>query len=145
MRYTQLTLIALSALSLVACSSTPTSTVSSDEVTANNQEKNNALELFESVKAKNTEWKEKLSNIKRFGIYSRSMIEDIIDTWEDAQDIYLDISADPAIASESYSLFSSHTYAAKYQLEVQSVANQYEALMELKKRADSCLHLRSMQ
>jgi hypothetical protein len=133
------TVVAIGSLfGLVGCQSTPDTP---REIQTNKQEqkKAGAFELYQQSKADYEKWLVTLKESQGLQLYSNDLYADLLDAWSESVDVYEVISVDPARASDSYSLFSSTTYASEFAKQLSEVAEKYNALMEIKKQADTIL------
>ncbi len=139
-RFTKPALAALIIASVSACQSTSEPRqAASDTNKPAMQENQNTLHVYEKAKADYSSWFEKMAESKELVIYSKSTVNTLFDAWDDAVDVYDEFASNPAKTMESYSVFSSGTYADKFNDYLMTVSVQYDKLLSLKKTADSLL------
>ncbi|MGF1864861.1 hypothetical protein L4D15_06220 [Enterovibrio norvegicus] len=139
-RFNRPALAVLIIASLSACQSTsePRQAVSDTNKPAM-QENQNTLQVYEKAKSDYSTWLEKVAESKTLVIYSKGTVNTLFDAWDDAVDVYDEFASNPAKTMESYSVFSSGTYADKFNGYLATVSVQYDKLLGLKKTADSLL------
>ncbi|PMN88332.1 hypothetical protein [Enterovibrio norvegicus] len=139
-RFNRPALAVLIIASLSACQSTsePRQAVSDTNKPAM-QENQNTLQVYEKAKSDYSAWFEKVAESKTLVIYSKGTVNTLFDAWDDAVDVYDEFASNPAKTMESYSVFSSGTYADKFNEYIATVSVQYDKLQGLKKTADSLL------
>ncbi|WP_163393097.1 hypothetical protein [Enterovibrio norvegicus] len=139
-RFNRPALAVLIIASLSACQSTsePRQAVSDTNKPAM-QENQNTLQVYEKAKSDYSAWFEKVAESKTLVIYSKGTVNTLFDAWDDAVDVYDEFASNPAKTMESYSVFSSGTYADKFNEYIATVSVQYDKLLGLKKIADSLL------
>lgn len=139
-RFNRPALAVLIIASLSACQSTsePRQAVSDTNKPAM-QENQNTLQVYEKAKSDYSTWLEKVAESKTLVIYSKGTVNTLFDAWDDAVDVYDEFASNPAKTMESYSVFSSGTYADKFNEYIATVSVQYDKLQGLKKTADSLL------
>ncbi|MEZ8026092.1 hypothetical protein [Enterovibrio norvegicus] len=139
-RFNRPALAVLIIASLSACQSTsePRQAVSDTNKPAM-QENQNTLQVYEKAKSDYSTWLEKVAESKTLVIYSKGTVNTLFDAWDDAVDVYDEFASNPAKTMESYSVFSSGTYADKFNGYLATVSVQYDKLQGLKKTADSLL------
>ncbi|MEI8611557.1 hypothetical protein P4S70_22905 [Enterovibrio sp. Hal110] len=139
-RFNRPALAVLIIASLSACQSTsePRQAVSDTNKPAM-QENQNTLQVYEKAKSDYSTWLEKVAESKTLVIYSKGTVNTLFDAWDDAVDVYDEFVSNPAKTMESYSVFSSGTYADKFNGYLATVSVQYDKLQGLKKTADSLL------
>ncbi|MBE1274519.1 hypothetical protein [Enterovibrio baiacu] len=139
-RFTKPALAVLIIASVSACQSTSEPRqAASDTNKPAMQENQNTLQVYEKAKADYSSWFEKVAESKELVIYSKSTVNTLFDAWDDAVDVYDEFASNPAKTMESYSVFSSGTYADKFNEYLATVLVQYDKLQGLKKTADSLL------
>ncbi|MDD1793104.1 hypothetical protein LRP50_08180 [Enterovibrio sp. ZSDZ42] len=127
------------AMSLTACQSTSEPAQIASETNQAQQQSTNTLQIFEKAKSDYTQWLRKMEESQSFRLYSSDLVDDLFDAWEEAVDVYADFDADPEKATESYSLFSSGTYAEVFDKRLGEVAALHAELLTLKQTADDLL------
>lgn len=132
-----LTLALTILIAVTGCQST------SDEPSAvqtNAQENNNvAFNAYQQSKESYDTWLVKIKNTNNLKFYSSNLYNDLLTSWNDSAEIYNAFANKPAKATESYSLFSSGTYAQKFQERLNETQNNYEKLLRLKEKSDLTL------
>ncbi|WP_028025440.1 hypothetical protein [Enterovibrio calviensis] len=137
-----LTLSALAialAMSVTACQSTSEPAQIASETNGSSQQSTNTLEIYEKAKSDYAEWLSKMEESQALRLYSADAVDDLFDAWEEAVDVYSDFDADPEKAVESYSMFSSGTYAETFEKRLGEVAALHAELLILKQTADNLL------
>jgi|GEM_PF-1176305 len=111
------------------------------EIASTNQETQqpNAFDVYEQSKANYESWLVTLKDAKSLKIYSPDLYAELLESWDEAVEIYEDIAVDPAKANESYSVFSSGTYADNFNQRLAIVEKNHAKLTELKVTADELL------
>ncbi|WP_038185015.1 hypothetical protein [Vibrio rhizosphaerae] len=122
-------------IGIAGCQSTPHQT-SSDNPT---DEQTQSYALFTHIQTTYQQWEQTLKNAESFKIYSESHYRKLQESWQDAQALYQDIQADPAKTTESTSIFSSQTYADKFNQYIDIIEQQLNQLQALKEKADHFL------
>ena len=123
-------------LVITGCQSTPNE---SKTVQTNAQENNAATNSYEQSKESYNTWLIKIQNSKHLKFYSPNSYNELITLWNDSAETYQTFANKPEKATESYSLFSSATYAGKFQEQISEVKNNYEKLLKLKEKSDLAL------
>ncbi|PWI35186.1 DNA repair protein [Vibrio albus] len=124
-------------LTIVGCQSTPEQP---REIAATNQEqKDNAYELYQNSKEQYQSWLSKLKEAENLRLYSVTQYRDLLDSWNEAVDIYEEIAVTPSKTTESYSLFSDGTYSDHFNTRLAVVEKNYNSLLALKETADEVL------
>ena len=138
----RLTILAMGALlSVAGCQSTPEEP---REVKITNQEQG-AFAAYEQSKSSYETWLVTLKESKGLKLYSSSLYTDLLNSWNEAVEIYELIAVEPAKANESYSLFSSATYSEEFAKRLSEVANKHTAIMRIKAQADLVLSASQLQ
>ncbi|OEE57748.1 hypothetical protein A1OQ_14855 [Enterovibrio norvegicus FF-162] len=125
--------------SITACQSTSEPAQIASETNGVSQQSQNTLQIYEKAKSDYARWLAKMEESKELRLYSKDAVEDLFDAWEDAVDVYEDFDSNPAKATESYSVFSSGTYAQTFDKRMVKVATLHAELLTLKETADSLL------
>lgn len=138
MKYTKITIAIGLLMPIIGCQST------SDETSAlveKNQvaQEDSAYAAFQRIKGEYETWLEKLQESKSLKIYSTSQYRALLKEWNDAVDIYKEVSIDPSEATKSSSLFSSTTNAEAFDNHLKMVKEKHKNLLELKTIADDLL------
>ena len=126
-------------LTIVGCQSTPDQPREIATTTKQEQKKDNSYEQYENAKAQYESWLAKLKDAEELKLYSKSLYRELLSAWDEAVDIYEDIAVDPSKTTESYSLFSSGTYAENFDKRLTVVETNYNQLLTLKETADEVL------
>ncbi|MEZ9699779.1 hypothetical protein AB4455_10405 [Vibrio sp. 10N.261.46.E12] len=98
-----------------------------------------AYSLFEAIKVLQLDWTKKLADIEQYKLYSPTTVKQLKDVWEETTEVYKELAEDPTDATEDYSLFSSITYAEKYDELLGSTEKLFNKLVALKVVADDVL------
>lgn len=124
---------------LTACQSTtaPRQLVSETNMTP--QQSQHTLKVYEASNANYESWLAKMEQSQSLRLYSNERVDDLFDAWSDAVDVYEDFANNPAKAMESYSVFSSGTYAETFDKRLAEVSVLHEGLLRLKSNADTLL------
>jgi len=111
------------------------------EIQTNKQEQKevSAFDAYQQSKSNYEKWLLTLKESKDLQIYSSSLYDDLLSSWDKAVEIYEVIAVDPAKAKESYSYFSSATYSDEFTKRLSEVAQKYTAIMKIKTQADLIL------
>lgn len=126
-------------LMMTGCQSTPQSPEGGQDSTSVSTEQNDLLATIERIREVHTEWRAKIKASHPMSIYSKNMVNDLLDQWEDVQHIYRQIEKEPGGVNEDYSLFSSRSYAQTFDQAVADLAEKHLALLALQQRADKLL------
>lgn len=130
--------VALATL-LSACQSTTEPRQIASETNKASQESQNTLKVYEASKSSYESWLVKMEESKSLRLYDKDLVEDLFDAWSEAVDVYEDFASNPGKATESYSVFSSGTYAEVFDKRLLAVSSLYDKLQSLKSEADSLL------
>ncbi|KUI98034.1 hypothetical protein [Vibrio sp. MEBiC08052] len=122
-------------IGIAGCQSTPHQT-SSDNPT---DEQTQSYALFTHIQATYQQWDKTLTDVEPFKIYSESHYRKLQDAWKDAQTLYQEIQADPSRSTKSVSIFSSQTYADKFNQYIDTIEQQLNQLQVFKEKADHFL------
>ena len=136
MKNLTLTLIIL--IGLTGCQSIPTERDSS-QTTTKEDDNVTILNVYEQSKKSYNVWLIKITDSENLKIYSSDLYNDLLTYWSDSIEIYDDFSDSPAKATKNYSLFSTITYAEKFDEELADVESTYEKLLSLKEKANIVL------
>ncbi len=137
MKLAHTTLVMAALLGLSGCQST---SEQPKEVGVTNQEsKTDSYAIYEQTKSDYETWLATLKEAKSLKLYSPDLYSELLESWEDAVEIYEDVAVDPAKATESYSVFSSGTYAEKFSEHLVVVEKNHNKLLALKETADVLL------
>ncbi|WP_051288288.1 hypothetical protein [Photobacterium halotolerans] len=119
------------AVLLGACSSTPEMSESDTAISEQGE--------FQRVLSAYRHWQQSMQQTSALAIYSPDTYQRMVASWENAENIYQEITATPSTAYKSYSLFSSTTYLQQIQLELGQVEASFNQLKQLQKVADNVL------
>jgi len=97
------------------------------------------LRTFDSIENVHQKWSTKLLEVSALEIYAPENYGELVDAWGDAEEIFADIVAKPEVINESYSIFSSQSYAQAFDERIELVEHNYNAITALKKKADAVL------
>ncbi|WP_407330360.1 hypothetical protein [Enterovibrio sp. 27052020O] len=124
---------------ITACQSTSEPAQVASETNGVSQRSQNTLQIYEQAKSDYARWLAKMEESQALRLYSNDIVEDLFEAWEEAVDVYEDFDSNPAKATESYSVFSSGTYAETFDKRMVKVATLHAELLTLKETADSLL------
>ena len=127
-----LTLALAILIGVTGCQSTPEE---STTVRTNGQQANG----YEQSKQAYNIWVTKINESEKLKFYSSELYIELLSSWDATTEIYDSFSTEPAKANESYSLFSSVTYAQKFDDTLNEVKNNYEKLLKLEETANNTL------
>lgn len=137
MKLARTTLVMTALLGLAGCQST---SEQPKEVGVTNQEsKTDSYAIYEQTKSDYEAWLATLKGAKSLKLYSPDLYSELLESWEEAVEIYEDVAVDPAKATESYSVFSSGTYAENFSERLVVVEKNHKKLLGLKETADALL------
>lgn len=117
---------------LSACSSTP----EGEEGVSSHISVEDRLQQAISI---HQQWQQRLATAAPLAVYSPEQYRILSAGWQQATTIYEEVQQTPSLATESYSLFSSQTYLARYFEEIARVSAAFERLQALKDVADEVL------
>lgn len=109
------------------------------ELNSTTTAKVDAYSLFEAIEVLQQGWTEKLVDIDQYKLYSPTTVKQLKEVWEETTELYNELAEDPTEATEDYSLFSSITYAEKYDELLGSTKKLFNKLVALKVVADDVL------
>lgn len=104
-----------------------------------------AYSQFEDIKVLQQDWTKTLANIEQYKLYSPTSVKQLKDAWEETTEVYKELAEDPTEATEDYSIFSSITYAEKYDELLGSTEKIFNQLVALKVVADDVLEEANVQ
>ncbi|SON48272.1 putative ATPase involved in DNA repair [Vibrio tapetis subsp. tapetis] len=137
MKLARTTLVMTALLGLAGCQSTSDKP---KEVGVTNQEsKADSYAIYEQAKSNYETWLATLKGSESLKLYSPDLYSELLESWEEAVEIYEDVAVDPAKATESYSVFSSGTYAENFTERLGVVEKNHKVLLALKETADVLL------
>lgn len=96
-----------------------------------------ALSMFEQSQSDGNKWLTVLMRSEGLKLYSTSLYDDLLDSWNKAVELNGIIASDPAKAEQRYSAFSSKTYSDAYNEHLAEVSQKYDVLMALKAKSDA--------
>jgi hypothetical protein len=138
-KYKKLAFVIIASAAISACSSTGSGPRQVEGSVTKVDESVKTLSIYENAKSSYEEWLAKLNDAEPLKLYSKDLYKDTMEAWSDAVGVYEDFADDPAKATKDYSLFSSGTYAERFNEELGKVTAKYSKLLELKERADTIL------
>ena len=97
--------------SMAGCQST---SKTETQATVTNVEQISAIGSYESIKADQDKWAVVISNVADLELYSSTAYSELVDAWEDTVEVFDEMEADPTISTDSYSIFSTGSYADKH-------------------------------
>ncbi|WP_394247304.1 ATPase [Vibrio profundi] len=138
MTTSKVALVVAMLVGVAGCQSTsaPSNTSSATNKDVSSQEE---LRTFDSIENVHQKWSTKLLEVSALEIYAPENYGELVDAWGDAEEIFADMVAKPEVINESYSIFSSQSYAQAFDERIALVEHNYNAITELKKKADSVL------
>lgn len=104
--------------------------------TVTNVEQVRAIGYYEAIKADQVKWADVIANVADLKLYSSTAYSELVGAWEDTVEVFEEMEADPTITTDSYSIFSSGSYADKHRELLAEVVKWHTALTELKQTAD---------
>ncbi|ASA57486.1 hypothetical protein [Vibrio gazogenes] len=122
-------------IGIAGCQSTPDQT-SSDNPT---NQQSQSYALFTDIQTTYKQWDHTLTDVAALEIYSESHYSKLQDAWKDAQSLYQEIQSDPSRTTKSVSIFSSQTYADKFNQYIDTIEQQLNQLRIFKEKADHFL------
>ncbi|MFA0439302.1 hypothetical protein BCU70_05930 [Vibrio sp. 10N.286.49.C2] len=125
-------------LGIASCASTPTAVdrdpnLSAEQIqTAQKQEYNEIL-------ATHSLWTKRLEDAESLRIYAPENYRDMMSSWKDAHELFIEMRKNPAQVDVKHSVFSSETYAIAFRDRMNTVEYNFTAIQRLKKQADELL------
>jgi len=126
-------------LGVAGCQSTPAEQSGNSEATNKDVQVSSEVRSFDSIQSTYTQWETKLEEHSQYALYAPENYKELKGAWADAQEIYADIAKDHTLITDSYSIFSSQTYAQAFDEKVETVQSNYNAILVLKEKADQVL------
>nr|WP_306416395.1 MULTISPECIES: ATPase [unclassified Vibrio] len=126
-------------LGVAGCQSTPAEQSGNSEATNKDVQVSSEVRSFDSIQSTYTQWETKLEEHSQYALYAPENYKELKGAWADAQEIYADIAKDHTLITDSYSIFSSQTYAQAFDEKVETVQSNYDAILVLKEKADQVL------
>ena len=139
MRAKKIALVVGMLLGVVGCQSTPADQSGTSQATNKDVQASSEVRSFDSIQTTYTEWETKLEAHSQYALYAPENYKELLGAWSDAQEIYADIAKDQTLITDSYSIFSSQTYAQAFDEKIETVKSNYEAILVLKDKADQVL------
>ena len=139
MRAKKIALVVGMLLGVAGCQSTPAEQSGNSEATNKDVQVSSEVRSFDSIQSTYTQWETKLEEHSQYALYAPENYKELKGAWADAQEIYADIAKDHTLITDSYSIFSSQTYAQAFDEKVETVQSNYNAILVLKEKADQVL------
>ncbi|WP_087017449.1 hypothetical protein [Thaumasiovibrio subtropicus] len=117
------------AASLVACTSTATST---------QPERAQQVLLLDNAEQVYLEWRDKLEDIESLSIYSPATLQSLNTLWARVESNYKEFDGKPE-RLHATSFFGSETYYSRFQADISQIERLYDELMSTQKAADIAL------
>lgn len=122
-------------IGIAGCQSTPHQKPSDNPT----DEQSQSYVLFTHIQTTYQQWDKTLTDVEPFKIYSESHYRKLQDAWKDAQALYQELQTDPSRSTQSVSIFSSQTYADKFNQYIDTIEQQLNQLRAFKEKADHFL------
>ncbi|MUK70141.1 hypothetical protein [Aliivibrio fischeri] len=135
-QYFKIAVVASALMSVVGCQSTNEETTSVEQTSEINTP---VVSTFEALQKQYNLDKTVFDSAAEFKIYSEDSYSIMMDEWNEAKEIYLEVEQEPALINEEYSMFSSGSYSAKYIALIKSANLQLDKLKTYKNKADTVL------
>ncbi|MUK63225.1 hypothetical protein GNP81_09905 [Aliivibrio fischeri] len=135
-QYFKIAVVASALMSVVGCQSTNEETTSVEQTSEINTP---VVSTFEALQKQYNLDKTVFDSAAEFKIYSEDSYSLMMDEWNEAKEIYLEVEQEPALINEEYSMFSSGSYSAKYIALIKSANLQLDKLKTYKNKADTVL------
>lgn len=139
MRAKKIALVVGMLLGVAGCQSTPADQSGNSEATNKDVQVSSEVRSFDSIQSTYNQWETKLEEHSQYALYAPENYKELKGAWADAQEIYADIAKDQTLITDSYSIFSSQTYAQAFDEKVETVQSNYDAILVLKEKADQVL------
>ena len=104
-----------------------------DSKFTNNNESTTEVRSFQSLQSVYSQWEIKLEDHAQLSLYAPENYHELLDAWDDAENIYADLLKDESRLSKSYSIFSSLTYAEAFDEKIALIKSNYDSILVLKK------------
>ncbi len=135
-QYFKIAVVASALMSVVGCQSTNEEATAVEQTSEINTP---VVSTFEALQKQYNLDKTVFDSAAEFEIYSEDSYSLMMDEWNEAKEIYLEIEQEPALINEEYSMFSSGSYSAKYIALIKSANLQLDKLKTYKNKADTVL------
>lgn len=135
-QYFKIAVVASALMSVVGCQSTNEETTAVEQTSEINTP---VVSTFEALQKQYNLDKTVFDSAAEFKIYSEDSYSLMMDEWNEAKEIYLEVEQEPALINEEYSMFSSGSYSAKYIALIKSANLQLDKLKTYKNKADTVL------
>ncbi|MUK77640.1 hypothetical protein GNP84_12160 [Aliivibrio fischeri] len=135
-QYFKIAVVASALMSVVGCQSTNEETTAVEQTSEINTP---VVSTFEALQKQYNLDKTVFDSAAEFEIYSEDSYSLMMDEWNEAKEIYLEVEQEPALINEEYSMFSSGSYSAKYIALIKSANLQLDKLKTYKNKADTVL------
>ena len=137
-RVNKVALVISMLFAISGCQSTPSEQTDANQIT-NNNESTTEVRSFQSLQSVYSQWEIKLEDHAQLSLYAPENYHELLDAWDDAENIYADLLKDESRLSKSYSIFSSLTYAEAFDEKIALIKSNYDSILVLKKKADRVL------
>ncbi|MUI55924.1 hypothetical protein [Aliivibrio fischeri] len=135
-QYFKIAVVASALMSVVGCQSTNEETTAVEQTSEINTP---VVSTFDALQKQYNLDKTVFDSAAEFKIYSEDSYSLMMDEWNEAKEIYLEVEQEPALINEEYSMFSSGSYSAKYIALIKSANLQLDKLKTYKNKADTVL------
>ncbi|MCE4937431.1 hypothetical protein [Aliivibrio fischeri] len=135
-QYFKIAVVASALMSVVGCQSTNEEATAVEQTSEINTP---VVSTFEALQKQYNFDKTVFDSAAEFKIYSEDSYSLMMDEWNEAKEIYLEVEQEPALINEEYSMFSSGSYSAKYIALIKSANLQLDKLKAYKNKADTVL------
>lgn len=139
MRAKKVALVVSMLFAIAGCQSTPSEQTEANQTTNNNNGSTVEIRSFHSVESVYSEWEAKLEDYAQLSLYAPENYNELLDAWDDAESIYADLLKDKSRLTQSYSIFSSLTYAEAFDEKIAVIKSNYDSILVLKTKADRVL------
>ncbi|MUH98429.1 hypothetical protein [Aliivibrio fischeri] len=135
-QYFKIAVVASALMSVVGCQSTNEEATAVEQTSEINTP---VVSTFEALQKQYNFDKTVFDSAAEFKIYSEDSYSLMMDEWNEAKEIYLEVEQEPALINEEYSMFSSGSYSAKYIALIKNANLQLDKLKTYKNKADTVL------
>jgi len=135
-QYFKIAVVASALMSVVGCQSTNEEATAVEQTSEINTP---VVSTFEALQKQYNLDKTVFDSAAEFEIYSEDSYSLMMDEWNEAKEIYLEVEQEPALINEEYSMFSSGSYSAKYIALIKNANLQLDKLKTYKNKADTVL------
>ncbi|MCW8345025.1 hypothetical protein MD535_03145 [Vibrio sp. ZSDZ65] len=125
-------------LGITSCASTPTA-VERDPNLSPEQIQQAQNQVYQDVLKTHSMWASQLEDAESLRIYAPENYRDMMSSWKDAHELFIEMRKDPSQVDVKHSVFSSETYAIAFRDRINSVEYNFTAIQRLKKQADELL------